>query len=155
LRPIRSISGEQVIMANTKLLEQELTNVAEARGRRIWLPFALVYQTSPDVIESLPEIMEAVLKPLKTCKVVRCCATAFGASSIDCELVYDDRSTEADTLAKHKSAIITGIMKAFADHKIEFAYPTQTTFTAAPDGELVMPYASVQPVMPIESGNRK
>ena len=152
---IRSISGEQVIMANTKLLEQELTNVAEARGRRIWLPFALVYQTSPDVIESLPEIMEAVLKPLKTCKVVRCCATAFGASSIDCELVYDDRSTEADTLAKHKSAIITGIMKAFADHKIEFAYPTQTTFTAAPDGELVMPYASVQPVMPIESGNRK
>ena len=139
---IRSVTGEQVIMANTKLLEQELTNVAVARGRRIWLPFALVYQTDPQVIEGLPEVMEVVLKPLKTCKVVRSGATAFGPSSIDCELVYDDRSTEADTLAKHKSAIIIGIMKAFAERKIEFAYPTQTTFTAAPDGTLVMPWAA-------------
>ena len=28
----------------------------------------------------------------------------------------------------------------FALHGIEFAYPTQTTYTAAPDGKLVMPY---------------
>ncbi|HEU0311464.1 MAG TPA: mechanosensitive ion channel domain-containing protein [Sphingomicrobium sp.] len=147
---IRSVSGEQVIMANTKLLEQELTNVAEARGRRIWLTFGIVYQTPPDVIEGLPDLMESVLKSLRTCKVVRCCATAFGASSIDCELVYDDRSSEADTLAKHKSAIITGIMKAFAERGIEFAYPTQTTFTAAPDGTMIMPYAAVQPVVALE-----
>ena len=31
---------------------------------------------------------------------------------------------------------------AFAEHGLEFAYPTQTTFTAAPDGTLVMPYAA-------------
>ena len=139
---ILSISGEHVVMANTKLLEQELTNVALAQGRRIWLPFSLVYHTPPEVIEGLPEIMESVLKPLKTCKVVRSCATSFGPSAIECELVYDDRSTEADTLAKHKSAIVIGIMKAFAERKIEFAYPTQTTYTAAPDGTLVMPYAT-------------
>ena len=28
---------------------------------------------------------------------------------------------------------------------LEFAYPTQTTFTAAPDGKLVMPYAAPKP----------
>jgi small-conductance mechanosensitive channel len=87
--------------------------------------------------------------------VVRCCATSFGASSIDCELVYDDRSTDADTLAKHKSAIVTGIMKAFAEQKIDFAYPTQTTFTAAPDGTMVMPYATVQPVVALQPGDKK
>ena len=152
---IRSVSGEQVIMANTKLLEQELTNVAQARVRRTWLPFGVVYQTPPEVIEALPELMESVLKPLKTCKVVRCCAVAFGASSIDCELVYDDRSTDADTLAAHKSAIVTGIMKAFAEQNIEFAYPTQTTFTAAPDGTMIMPYAAVQPVVALDHSTRK
>jgi hypothetical protein len=31
--------------------------------------------------------------------------------------------------------------KRFAARGIEFAYPTQTTYTAAPDGTLVMPYA--------------
>ena len=152
---IRSVSGEQVIMANTKLLEQELTNVAQARVRRTWLPFGVVYQTPPEVIEALPELMESVLKPLKTCKVVRCCAVAFGASSIDCELVYDDRSTDADTLAAHKSAIVTGIMKAFAEQNIEFAYPTQTTFTAAPDGTMIMPYATIQPVVALDHSTGK
>ncbi|QDP20226.1 mechanosensitive ion channel family protein [Sphingomonas xanthus] len=147
---IRSVSGEQLVIANTKLLEQEVTNVNESRVRRIWLPFGVIYQTGPEVIENLPNLLEQVIGPMKTVKIVRCCATAFGASSIDIELVYDDRSTDADTLAKHKSLIITGIMKLFAREGIEFAYPTQTTFTAAPDGTMIMPYPSVQPVTSVE-----
>lgn len=150
---IRSISGEQVIMANTKLLEQELTNVALASSRRVWLPFGIVYQTKPEILEALPEVIGSVVLSVRGCKLVRCCAIAFGASSIDCELVYDDRATDADTLAKHKSAIIAGIMKIFAERKIEFAYPTQTTFTAAPDGKFVMPYAMVQPVVALDADN--
>ncbi len=147
---IRSVSGEQLVMANTKLLEQELTNVAESRVRRTWLAFGLTYQVNPDVIERLPEILDEALKPIKSCRLVRATATQFGASSIDCELVYDDRSTDADTLAKHKSAIIVAVMRIFTREKIEFAYPTQTTFTAAPDGTMIMPYANVQPVIQVD-----
>jgi small-conductance mechanosensitive channel len=139
---LRSITGEQVIMANTKLLEQELHNLAEAKVRRVTLPFALTYQTSPDTIDALPDIASEVLGPIKGCRLVRCVATAFGPSSIDAELVYDDRTTDPDNLAKHKSAIIVAIARAFAERGIDFAYPTQTTFTAAPDGTLVMPWAA-------------
>ena len=138
---LRGIGGEQVIMANTKLLEQEVLNITEARVRRIWLPFGVIYQTPADTIERLQEILAETVEGIKGCKIVRCCATAFGASSIDCELVYDDRARDPDTLARHKSKIILGIMKTFAREGIEFAYPTQTTFTAAPDGTYVMPYA--------------
>jgi len=152
---IRSISGEQLVMANTKLLEHELTNVAETKVKRTWLAFGLVYQTSPDVIERLPEILDEAVKAIKTCRLVRCCATQFGPSSIDCELVYDDRSTDADTLAKHKSALIVGIMRIFDREKIEIAYPTQTTFTAAPDGTMIMPYAQVQPVLQVHEQSGK
>jgi len=152
---IRSISGEQLVMANTKLLEQELTNVAESRVRRTWLPFGLTYQVNPDIIERLPEILEEALEPIKSCRLVRSTATQFGPSSIDCELVYDDRSVDPDKLAKHKSAIIVAIMQIFAREKIEFAYPTQTTFTASPDGTMIMPYASVQPVMRVDEKGKK
>ena len=55
---LRGLGGEQVVMANTKLLEREVHNVTDARVRRIWLPFGLVYQTPPDVIERLPEILK-------------------------------------------------------------------------------------------------
>jgi small-conductance mechanosensitive channel len=138
---LRSQTGEQVIMANTKLLEQEVRNLAEAKVRRITLPFSLTYQTSAETLERLPGIAEQVLKAVKTAKLVRCIPTAFAPSSIDCELVYDDRTISPDTLAHHKADVIVGLSRAFARDKIDFAYPTQTTFTAAPDGTLVMPWA--------------
>jgi small-conductance mechanosensitive channel len=138
---LRGIGGEQVIMANTKLLEQEVLNITEARVRRIWLPFGLVYQTPVETFERLQETVAEAVECIKGCKIIRCCVTAFGASSIDCELVYDDRARDPDTLARHKSAIILGIKRIFERDGIEFAYPTQTTFTAAPDGKYVMPYA--------------
>ena len=142
---LRSQTGEQVIMANTKLLEQEVRNLAEAKIRRITLPFSLTYKTSPETLERLPAIAEEALKAVKTAKLVRCVATAFAPSSIDCELVYDDRTISPDTLAHHKSDIIIGIARAFEREQIVFAYPTQTTYTAAPDGTLVMPWAPPQP----------
>jgi len=138
---LRSVSGEQLVMANTKLLEQELTNVAELKVRRTWLTFGLTYQTDPDVIESLPRIVDEAVSAIDSCRLIRAIPTQFGPSSIDCEVVYDDRSSDPDMLARHKGAIIVAIMRIFAREKIAFAYPTQTTFTAAPDGELVMPYA--------------
>ncbi len=142
---LRSVTGEQVIMANTKLLEQEVRNLAEAKVRRITLIFSLTYKTSPETLERLPALAEEALKGVKTAKLVRCVATAFAPSSIDCELVYDDRTISPDTLAHHKSDVIIGIARAFAREKIDFAYPTQTTYTAAPDGTLVMPWAPPQP----------
>ena len=138
---LRGVGGEQVIMANTKLLEQEVHNVTDARVRRTWLPFGLTYQTPPETIEKLAETVTEAVEAIKSCKVVRCGATAFGPSSIECELVYDDRTRDPDTLARHKSAIIIGIKRVFEREGIAFAYPTQTTFTAAPDGTMVMPYA--------------
>ena len=71
----------------------------------------------------------------------------FGQSAIDFSLVYDDVSKDFDTRALNRSAICIGILKAFRAEKIEFAYPTQTTFTAAPDGRMIMPYPAVMPVV--------
>jgi small-conductance mechanosensitive channel len=142
---MRAQSGEQVIMANTKLLEQELHNLAEATVRRVTLPMALTYQIAPDTIAELPALLTPVVTAIKGCRLVRAAATGFGPSSIDVELVYDDRTTDPDKLAAHKSAIISGVMQAFAARGIAFAYPTQTTFTAAPDGTLVMPWVSPTP----------
>ncbi|MFP5329364.1 MAG: mechanosensitive ion channel family protein [Alphaproteobacteria bacterium] len=149
---IRSRTGELVVMANTKLLEQELTNIDEAHVYRIWLPFGVVYQTDPAKLQRMGEIVGSVLKDMKGVRFVRCAVSGFGASSIDFQLVYDDHAKDFDTRALNKSAICIGILKTFKAEGIEFAYPTQTTFTAAPDGTLVMPYA--QPPSPTPQDGR-
>ena len=142
---MRAVTGEQVIMANTKLLEQELHNIAEAKVRRVTLTFGLTYQVPVEAIETLPDMLSPTVTAIKGCRLVRVAATGFGPSAIDVELVYDDRSSDPDKLAAHKSQIITGVMRTLAEHGIDFAYPTQTTFTAAPDGTLVMPWAPPSP----------
>ncbi len=121
---MRGVGGEQVIMANTKLLEQELHNLAEAKVRRTFLPFALALDTSADTLAGLAEIVAPALLPIQSCRLVRCVVTRFGAGAIDAELVYDDRSSEPDTLARHKSAVIVAVIRIFAERGIQLAAAT-------------------------------
>ena len=152
---IRSRSGAQIVVANTKLLDQELTNLDEAKFYRFWLPIGVTYQTAPEILQRMAEIVQEAFEPIKGVKLVRCTVRGFGPSSIDVDLVYDDRARDFDTRARNRSDICIGIARVFAREKIEFAYPTQTTFTAAPDGSYVMPYAAVQPVVPVDEDGGK
>jgi small-conductance mechanosensitive channel len=139
---LRSITGEQVVMANTKLLEREIHNYAGGRTRRSQLPFGLVYRTSPDELEKVVSLAKAAVESRKGCTFVRCSILGFGASSIDFELIFDSRTSDANKAAADRTAIALAVLRSFAEHELEFAYPTQTTFTAAPDGTMIMPYAA-------------
>jgi small-conductance mechanosensitive channel len=138
---LRSLTGEQMVMANTKLLEREIHNLADGRSRRMTLTFGLVYQTPIDKLDRVPELAQAAVEERKGCKFVRCTMSALAPSSLDHELLFEIASLDQDVIAGHRSEVIMNLLKALAAEGIEFAYPTQTTFTAAPDGTLVMPYA--------------
>ncbi len=138
---LHSVTGEQVVMANTKLLEREIHNFNVGRSRRGSLPFGLVYQTSPDDLDKVTSLAKGAVESRKGCTFVRCSILGFGPSSIDFELLYDSRNTDLNKVAADRTAVALAVLRSFAEHGIQFAYPTQTTFTAAPDGTLVMPYA--------------
>jgi len=138
---LRAMTGEQVVMANTKLLENEIHNLNEASQRRQTIAFSLVYHLPEGALGELDALARPVVEAQRGCKLVRCMPVNLGASGIDCECVYDDKSKDPDTLARHKAAIIGGLLGALAGRQLGLAYPTQTTFTAAPDGTLVMPWA--------------
>jgi small-conductance mechanosensitive channel len=137
---LRSVNGEQVVMANTKLLEREIHNFAGGGSRRSSLPFGLIYQTTPEQLDKVVSLAKAAVENRKGCTFVRCAIRGFGPSSIDFELLFDTRSTDANKVAADRTAVAIGILEFFAQHAIQFAYPTQTSFTAAPDGSMIMPY---------------
>jgi len=139
---LRSITGESLVMSNRNLLDREIHNFAEGQSRRSELPFGLIYQTSPDKLEKVSGLAKAAAESRKGCSFVRCAILGFGASSIDFEFVYETRTVDANEVAADRTAVALALLKSFAKHEIEFAYPTQTTFTAAPDGTMIMPYAT-------------
>jgi small-conductance mechanosensitive channel len=137
---LRSFTGEQMVMANTKLLEQEIRNMASADLRRVTLTFGLIYQTTPEQLRKVMKIAKTAVERHKGCTLFRCALTGFGASSLDFELIYDNAALDFTLIAADRTAIMIELIETFAKNGIEFAYPTQTTFTAAPDGKMVLPY---------------
>ncbi|WP_185829285.1 mechanosensitive ion channel family protein [Sphingomonas ginkgonis] len=142
---LRSVTGEQMVIANTKLLEREIHNLAQGHSRRSTLTFGVSYQTSPEALARIPQLAKAAVDTRRGCHLVRCALTGFGASSLDHELLFDDATLDADALAADRAAIMLALIRSFATEKIDFAYPTQVTFTAAPDGRLVMPWPEPKP----------
>lgn len=137
---IRAVSGELVVISNANLLEKELRNFALIARRRVSLPFGLIYQTEPKVLAQVPEIVRAIVEQDNRALLVRCALLAFGGSSLDFELIFDVPSADLNEVATVRAAIGLDMVAKFRERKIEFAYPSQTTFTAAPDGRLIMPY---------------
>lgn len=155
---LRSLDGQTLVMANTKLLEQEIHNFAGGHSRRTTFLFGLAYQTPPDVIEQVPELARSVVESRSGCTFIRCSVRGFGASSIDFELLFDSATVDIELVGADRTAVLAGLMRMFELHGIDFAYPTQVTFTAAPDGSLVMPYAQpggagqVEAAKPVRKG---
>ena len=137
---LRSLSGEQVIMANTKLLEREIHNLADGRVRRVTLQFGLRYETPPALLARIEELAEQAVDGVKGCKLQRCTLTAFASSSLDHELIFENRSVDPDRLARDRAAVMLALIERFAAEGIAFAYPVQIGYSAAPDGSLVMPF---------------
>ena len=74
----------------------------------------------------------------------------MASSSIDFELIYDSHNVDPNKVGADRTAVAIALLATFAKHGLEFAYPTQTTFTAAPDGTMIMPYPQVQQVVSVK-----
>ena len=141
---LRSIGGELLIISNAKLLELEITNFTLTGYRRTRYPIALIYQTPTDKIGEVPALLQKVVES-QGGDFVRAGFVGFGASSIDFELDFDIHSDNFQEIFEKRHAVGLAIIAAFAENGFEFAYPSQTTFTASPNGELIMPYAAPRP----------
>jgi small-conductance mechanosensitive channel len=147
---VRAVTGEEVIISNTNLLGKELHNMARLNRRRIVQQFGVVYQTSPEVCARIPAIVKEVVESCDKCVLVRCGMSGFGASSLDYALEFDVKSEVWQKVFDARHQVLTALLTRFNKEGIEFAYPTTTNFTAAPDGTMVMPYPEVQSVKRID-----
>ena len=138
---VRALTGEEVVISNTNLLGKELHNMARLNRRRILQNFGIVYQTPPDVCARIPQIVKEVIDGVEKCSFLRCGMVAYGASSLDYAFEFDVKSEVWQKVFDARSQVLIALLQRFNEEGIAFAYPTQTSFTAAPDGTFVMPYA--------------
>ena len=137
---LRSLNGELLVISNTNLLGKEITNFAHLHRRRITFHIGVIYQTTPTMLRDLPALLEEQVVAAGQ-EFIRSSFLTFGPSSLDFELLFDVFSDEFDVVAAARTDVGIRVFEAMAAAGYEFAYPTQTTFTAAPDGTMIMPFA--------------
>ncbi len=126
---LRSISGEQLIMGNSDLLQSRIQNFKIMKDRRVLQNLTVVYQTPADVLEKIPMWIEEIIKSDSKTRFERCHFLRFQDSSLEFELVYWVNAPEIQTYADISQKINFAIFRKFAKENVEFAYPTQTIFT--------------------------
>jgi small-conductance mechanosensitive channel len=129
---IRSLTGEQLIMANTKLLEREIHNMAAAKARRMTVFLAVGLKTAPETVDRIPELAEAAVGSCAGCKLVRCAATGVGSGAISFELVYDDKALDNNRTAANRSAVILHLVRTLQAEGVELTRMSDISPPLAP-----------------------
>jgi small-conductance mechanosensitive channel len=140
---LRALSGEKKVISNANLLQKEITSLQTLAQRRVTFAISIIYQTPGDKAEAIPAMLQEIVEAQGHI-FVNAGLVSFGASSLDYQLNFDvpDPDTHDYFQSRHKAGL--AIWQRFRAEGIEFAYPTQTSFTAAPDGRPVMPYAEAR-----------
>ena len=151
---IRGATGEERIIANKNLLNKEIINNSRREYRRVQFTLGIAQWTPVDALDRLPDLLREVVEAQGR-KFVRAGLIEFGPSSYDFGVEFDSAGAAYQDWYDARHVVGMAIIRRLAAEKIELAYPSQTSFTAAPDGGLIMPYPAPEKIRSvIEAGAR-
>ena len=125
---LKSISGEEIIIANTDLTGSRVRNYKRMRQRRIVFNFGVVYETSTEQLAKIPVLIEEIINNTENALCDRSHFSGYGEYSLDFEVVYFINSNDYKIYMDAQQQINLRIKSEFAKHDIKFAYPTQVNY---------------------------
>ncbi len=125
---IRSLTGEEVVLSNTKLTGNALHNYKRMQRRRISFQTGVTYQATAEQLKKIPGILEDAVRMHEKLSFDRAHLAAFGDFSINFETVYFVDSADYLLHMDTQQAVLLYVFEQFEKEGIQFAYPTQTLF---------------------------
>ena len=125
---VRSLSGELLIVSNTKLLGMEVRNYKHMARRRVVTKISVTYQTPLEKLKLIPAMIKETVAGLQKVTFDRSNMSGLGDFSIDFETVYLVESPDYTFHMNAQEQFLQAIIAKFGKEGIEFAYPTQTLF---------------------------
>lgn len=123
---VRSLGGEQIVFANSDLLQSRLRNYKQMNERRAVFRLGVVYQTPVEKLVAIPQILQSVVQNQSGTRFDRAHFATYGDFALTFEVVYFVLSPDYNRFMDIQQAINLDIFRAFQGQGIEFAYPTQT-----------------------------
>lgn len=130
---IRTADDSLVVIPNSKLVDETISNLGQRRQRMFKARLSLVYDTPPSLIDAFArrvrDLVDARADTARGRTTVG--LVELGPSSIDLELAcYFDTSAWVDeNTSRH--GLILALVRLAEEMRVEFAFPTQTTHVRA------------------------
>lgn len=125
---LKSLSGEQLIFANSDLTNSRIHNYKRMEKRRIVFSLNIDFQTKAEQLKTIPGIIESIIKEQKLTDFDRAHFREIGEFCFIIEVVYFVLSSDYNTYMDIQEAINLKIMEKFNTLGIKFTYPTQKLF---------------------------
>lgn len=132
---IRSLSGEQIVFANSDLLNSRVRNYKRMFERRIVFSFDVVYATPYEKLERIPVTVRQIIESQDQTRFDRAHFKEYGDFSLNFEVVYFVLLPDYNVYMDIQQAINLALYKAFDDEEIEFAFPTRTVHVSRLQGD--------------------
>lgn len=123
---LRSLSGEQLVLSNSDLLNSRIRNFGRMYERRVLFKIGVTYQTTREQLRQIPIIIRDAVERQNKTRFDRSHFFAYGDFSLNFESVYYVEGPDYNEYMDIQQAINLYIHEQFEKAGIEFAYPTQT-----------------------------
>lgn len=127
---IRSLSGEEVVCGNTALLKNTIHNYKRMQERRIVFGFGVTYDATTEQLKAVPALVKRAVGLAGNTRFDRAHFKAFGASSLDFEVVYYVIDPDYNLYMDVQQRINLEVMDGLYRMGLSFAFPTQTVHLA-------------------------
>jgi len=135
---LRSLNGEQVIVANSDLLGSRIRNYGRMSERRVVFQTGITYETPLALVERVPQVIREIIESQPDVRFDRSHFVRHGASSLDFETVYYVLSADYNRYMDIHQAICLELHRQLQGLGIDFAYPTQRLVIDAPHPALTV-----------------
>lgn len=125
---LKSIDGEQLVLANTDLTASRIQNFQRMAQRRVLFTLGVTYETDRILLEKIPDIIRTAIETTPNVVFDRAHFSKFGDFSLDYEVVYLVQTNDYFIYRDAQQQINLAIKEAFDQARIEFAYPTQVLY---------------------------
>ena len=133
---IRTLSGEELIVNNSNLLNNEIRNYKRMAERRVVTRIGVTYDTPHAKLEALSSQMRAIVERQERVRFDRCHLAAYGDFAIQYELVFYVLDRDYALFMDIQERVFLDIHALFEREALEFAFPTQTIHIgSAPEGQ--------------------
>ncbi|HAL69887.1 MAG TPA: mechanosensitive ion channel protein MscS, partial [Pseudomonas sp.] len=122
---IRSLGGEQIVMANASMISSTIQNYKRLQERRIVFEFGLSYDTPTEAVKKAPGIVEEAIKAQAQARFDRAHLRGFGKEALEFECVYIVQDPGYNLYMDIQQAINFKLLERFSKIGAKFAVPVR------------------------------